>query len=188
MVFIFFLGRFWGWGRTSSSRIDWSCHFGPSNSSASWRRNCFWSPQWIRYEKARFSPCLVLTCWLSAYYIINLNNFEIHYSFLRIFVLENQYFWASHCFCNKMITDNRTDACSRPSCTYSIFSQKKDKNMKKIPFFMELFSADALIFSISFFPLENIKKIPSNVSHNRPQAFFHKYGQELIFHIIECRK
>ena len=50
---------------------------------------------------------------------------------------------------------------------------------KKIPqkvylltfFSMQLFSADALIFSI-FFALENIKKTPSNVAYNRPSNFF----------------
>ena len=60
---------------------------------------------------------------------------------------------------------------------------------------MQLFSADAMIFSKkNFFALENIKKTPLKVAHNRPQAFFHKYGPaaqtspELIFHIIKCRE
>ena len=45
---------------------------------------------------------------------------------------------------------------------------------KKFAFFsMQLFSADAMIFSFFFFfALKNIKKTPSKVSHNRPHAFF----------------
>ena len=56
---------------------------------------------------------------------------------------------------------------------------------------MQLFSADATIFSNLFFAHENIKKRALKVAHNRPQTFFfHKYGPatqtspELIFHII----
>ena len=62
---------------------------------------------------------------------------------------------------------------------------------------MELFSADAIVFSKEFkkklnlfFAHENIKKWASKVAHNRPQTLFSQYcpalqtSPELIFHIV----
>ena len=44
---------------------------------------------------------------------------------------------------------------------------------------MQLFSADAIMFSKKFqkrkVALENMKKQPSKVAHNRPQTFFFLY-------------
>jgi hypothetical protein len=60
-------------------------------------------------------------------------------------------------------------------------------------FFYKKFSADVFKKKIDlFFAHENMKKLHSKVTHNRPQTlFFHKYGpaaqtsKELIFHIIK---
>ena len=58
---------------------------------------------------------------------------------------------------------------------------------------MQLFSADAILFSI-FFALEKHKKTPSKVAHNRPQTFFvftdptAQTSPELIFHIINMSR
>ena len=58
---------------------------------------------------------------------------------------------------------------------------------------MQLFSLDAMIFSI-FFALENIKKRLQKLLIIDPKLFFHKYGPvaqtgpELIFHTIKCRE
>ena len=65
----------------------------------------------------------------------------------------------------------------------------KKKIQKKTLFSMQLFSADAMIFSI-FFALENIKNPPSKDAHNRPNNFYFMYwlaaqtSPELIFHVI----
>ena len=68
--------------------------------------------------------------------------------------------------------------------------------MKKEGFYylfsMQLFSTDAVIFSI--LPLENIKKRPQKLLIIGPKLFFHKKdpaaqtSPELIFHIIKCRE
>ena len=45
---------------------------------------------------------------------------------------------------------------------------------------MQLFSADAIVFSKKFkkkIDPENMKKPPSKVAHNRPQTFFFSTGQ-----------
>ena len=64
-----------------------------------------------------------------------------------------------------------------------------------LPFFMQLFSADTMIFSKkNIFSPENIKKRPQKLLTIGPKLFFHKYGldaetsPELIFHIIKCRE
>ena len=55
-----------------------------------------------------------------------------------------------------------------------LFQKKFKKNSKKNQFFkfffkfiMQLFSADAIVFS-----KQNMKKAPSKVAHNRPPTFF----------------
>ena len=55
------------------------------------------------------------------------------------------------------------------------YIKKKNMEKKNYLFSMQLFSADAAIFSI-FFSHENIKKTPSKVAHNRPQTFFSSTG------------
>ena len=47
--------------------------------------------------------------------------------------------------------------------------QKKKKNY---PFSMQLFSADATMFSKKNFALKKLKKPPSKVAHNQPKTFF----------------
>ena len=45
---------------------------------------------------------------------------------------------------------------------------------------MQLFSADAIVFSKKFekkFDPENMKKLPSKVAHNRPPTFFYVLAQ-----------
>ena len=68
---------------------------------------------------------------------------------------------------------------------------KKKFPPKKIfflTFFLCNFSVRTLLYFqyFCFFPLENIKKSPSIVAHNRPQTFFFMYqtSPELIFHDI----
>ena len=67
--------------------------------------------------------------------------------------------------------------------THKFETIKKDKNMKKenFPkktkkkylFSMQLFRADATMFSIfNFFSHKKMKKPPSKVAHNRPKPFF----------------
>ena len=56
---------------------------------------------------------------------------------------------------------------------------------------MQLFSADAIVFSINiFFDPEKVKKRASKVAHNRPRPFYFTvlprptaHSPELIFHI-----
>ena len=58
---------------------------------------------------------------------------------------------------------------------------------------MQLFSADAIVFSkqiSSFFDHEKVKKRASKVAHNRPDPFFftvqpRPHSPELIFHIMK---
>merc|ERR1712008_578653 len=59
------------------------------------------------------------------------------------------------------------------------FSEKKNSSPQKIIFFylfsMQLFSADATMFSkffFFFFSPKKLKKPPSKVAHNRPKPFF----------------
>ena len=53
---------------------------------------------------------------------------------------------------------------------------KKQKNFYL--FSMQLFNEDTMIFS--FFALENIRKTPSKVAHNRPKLFFQYWPGCLI--------
>ena len=56
-----------------------------------------------------------------------------------------------------------------------VFLKKKILPKKKNIFFylfsMQLFSADATMFSIFFFDHKKLKKPPSKVAHNRPKPF-----------------
>jgi hypothetical protein len=97
----------------------------------------------------------------------------------KIFVL-----WIGH-------TDKRTKACSYKKKDRNIRPHKKEK---KNLFSMQLFSAVATMFFLTFFAYKKLEKPPSKVAHNRHNLLFHSpdqptaHGPELIFHIKKCRE
>jgi hypothetical protein len=83
-----------------------------------------------------------------------------------------------------------------------VFLKKKNLPKKKeffsYLFSMQLFSADAMVFSKKKikknFDPEKVKKWASKVAHNRPRPFYFTvqprptaHSPELIFHIMKCR-
>ena len=100
---------------------------------------------------------------------------QIHFEYLHA--------WAN-------ITDKRTDACSRPLCTYTQIwiPQQPIKKRQKHKILCSFSVRTLQCFQFFFF------KLPSKVAHNRPQTFFSstdpaaQTSPKLVFHVINIRE